>query len=68
MLWISLSRWNRLATNRFVQKRVWLRGYIWTPLVIVKFRCQAVALTHSAYLTANNKSEDVYNRIGVDAP
>ena len=68
MLWISFSRWNLLATNHLVQKRVWLRGYIWTPLVIVKFRRQWAALKYLTHLRGANKSQDVGIQLGAILP
>lgn len=61
---LSLGRWNRTAGERFVRQRVWLRGYIWTPLVMVSRRyapavaallllAPAVALAQDAAVSAD---------------
>ena len=38
MVFLRLGRWNTACGRFLVWKRVWLRGYIWTPFCRVRLR------------------------------
>ena len=38
MFFVAFGKWERAANRHFVQKRIYWRGYKWTPFVRVKRR------------------------------
>jgi hypothetical protein len=38
MIWIAWGRWNHSAGRFFTRRRIWRKGYIWTPFVVVERR------------------------------
>lgn len=38
MIWIAFGRWSHSAGRWFTRRRIYLKGYIWTPFVIVRWR------------------------------
>lgn len=38
MPWLNFGKWNRAAGKVFIAQRVYLQGYKWTPIVVLRFR------------------------------